>query len=108
MRLAGIDDAFELRVGQQPIGDDAGRQMRPIARLRRRDRSHRGRLHQPGRMRLRARNADRLQGVAFVERLADAAALGRRPVAGLVGELDGVGRDACRRSWPKLPNARTV
>ena len=38
-------------------------------------------------MRLRARDADRLERVAFVERLADEDAHGRRPVAGLVGEF---------------------
>ena len=88
MRLARIDDAFELGIGQQPVGDDGGRQMRAVGRLRRGDRGHRGRLHEPGRVRLRARNADRLQRVAFVERLADAGTpTARRPVAGLIGEL---------------------
>ena len=91
MGLAGIDDAFELGVGQQAVRDDTGGQMRPIARLGRRDRGHRGRLHELGRMRLRAGNADRLQRVAFIERLGDAAALGRLPVDGLIGEFDGLG-----------------
>ena len=75
MRLAGIDHAFELGVGQQAVGDDGRRQMRAIGGLGRRDRRHRGRLHEPGRMRLRSGNADRLKRVAFVERLGDAAAL---------------------------------
>ena len=39
MGLAGIDDAFELGIGQQAIGDDVRRQMRPIGRLGRRDRA---------------------------------------------------------------------
>ena len=80
MGLAGIDDALELGVGQQAVGDDIGRQMRPVAGLGRRDRGHRGRLHEPGRMRLRSGNTDRLKRVAFIERVGDAAALGRRPV----------------------------
>ena len=70
-----------------PSDDDGGRQMRAVGRLGRGDRRHRGRLHEPGRVRLRARNADRLERVAFVERLADEDAHGRRPVAGLIGEL---------------------
>ena len=60
MGLAGVDDAFELRVGQQAIGDESCRKMRPIGGLWRRDRGHRRRLHQLGRMRLRAGNTDRL------------------------------------------------
>ena len=51
MRLAGIDDALELGVRQQAIRDDVRRQMRPIGWLWRRDRGHRRRLHQLGRMR---------------------------------------------------------
>ena len=61
MRLAGIDDAFKLGVRQDAVGDDVRRQMRPIGWLWRRDRGHRRRLHELGRMRLRAGNADRLQ-----------------------------------------------
>src|SRR3546814_7065262 len=41
MRLAGVDDGFELRIGEKAIGDDVGRQPVPIARLGRRDRGHR-------------------------------------------------------------------
>ena len=55
MRLAGIDDAFELGVGQQAVVDDRIRQKRSIGRLRRRDRGHRGRLHERRRMGLGAR-----------------------------------------------------
>ena len=62
--------------------------MRPVRRLGRRDRGHRRRLDQPGRMRLRTGNTDRLKGVTFIKRLGDAAALGRLPVDGLVGEFD--------------------
>ena len=61
MRLAGIDDALELRVRQEAVRDDIGRQMRPVGWLWRRDGGHGRRLHEPGRMRLRTRNADRLQ-----------------------------------------------
>ena len=109
MRLAGIDDALELRVGQQAVGDDVRRKVRPIGRLRRRDRRHRGRLHQLGRMRLSAGNADRLKCIVFVERLGDPAALGRRPVDGLIGEFSrrgircgsrGAGRAHARRRGP--------
>ena len=50
MGLAGIDDALELGVGQQAVGDDVRRQMRPIAGLGRRHRRHGGRLHELGRM----------------------------------------------------------
>ena len=95
MGLAGIDDAFELGVGQEAIGDDVGRQVRPIGRLRRRDRGHRGRLHELGRMRLRTGDADRLQRVCLIERIGQAAALGRRPVDGLIGELDAAGLERC-------------
>ena len=31
MGLAGVDHAFELSVGQQALGNDGRRQMRPIA-----------------------------------------------------------------------------
>ena len=87
VRFAGIDDALELRIGQQALGDDIGRQAWPIARLRRCDGRHRRRLHQPCRMGLRTDNPDRLQLVSFVQRLGKAAALGRLPVHGLVGKL---------------------
>ena len=108
MRLAGIDDGFELGVRQQAVGDEVRRQVRPIGRLRRRDRGHRRRLHQLGRMRLRAGNTDRLQSVFFIERIREARALRRRPVDGLVGELDRLrfgerrigGRRASRRRAP--------
>ena len=42
MRLAGIDDGLKLRIGQQTVGDDVGRKVRPIGRLRRRHRRHGG------------------------------------------------------------------
>ena len=70
MRLAGIDDAFELGVRQQAVGDNVRRQMRPIGRLGRRDRGHRRGLDELGRMRLRAGNTDRLQAIFFIERIA--------------------------------------
>ena len=87
MSLAGIDDAFELGVRQHAVGDEVRRQMRPIGRLRRRNRGHRRRLHEPGRMRLRAGNTDRLQSVFFIKRIREARALRRRPVDSLIGEL---------------------
>ena len=91
MGLAGIDDAFELGVGEEASRDDIGRQMRAIGRLGRRDRGHGRRLHQSRRMRLRSGNTDRLKAVSFIKRLGDAPVFGRRPVDSLVGELD-----ACR------------
>ena len=65
MRLAGIDDALKLRVGEDCSCEQARRQMRAIGGTRRRDRGHGGRLHKLRRMRLRAREMDRLQRVAF-------------------------------------------
>ena len=118
MGLAGMDDAFELGVGQQAVRDDIGGQMRPIARLGRRHRRHRRRLHQPGGMGLRAGNTDRLQSVFFIKRIGDAAALDRRPVDGLIGEFDRLrlgrrGRDGGRarartRGRPRLTAGRRV
>ena len=90
MGFAGIDHAFELRVGEQPVGQHGRRQMRPVAGFGRRDRGHRRRLHEARRMRLRSGNADRLQDIALIERLGDAGALCRRPIAGLVSELGGL------------------
>ena len=90
MGLAGIDDAFELGVRQHAVGDEVRRQMRPIGRLRRRNRGHRRRLHEPGRMRLRTGNTDRLQSVFFIKRIREAGAVRGRPVDGLIGELHGL------------------
>ena len=94
MRLTGIDDALELGVREDASRDQARRQVRPVARRRRRDRRHRGRLHELRRMRLRLRDTDRLQRVAFVEarRQPAGSALGGFPVAGLIGELGDVRR----------------
>ena len=44
-------------------------------------------------MRYRARNADRLQGIALIQRLGDAAGLRGSPVDRLVGEFDTAGRN---------------
>ena len=93
MRLAGIDDALELRVAEQAVADDGGRQMRTVARLRRRHRRHRRRLNQSRRMRLRAGDADRLEGIPLIERVGDVAVFGLRPIARLVGKLDGFDRN---------------
>ena len=67
MRFAGIDRAFALRVRQNCSGQQTRRQMRPVGRARRRHGGHGGRLHELGRMRLRAGNMDRLQRIGFVE-----------------------------------------
>ena len=67
VRLAGIDDALELGVGEYPGGEQAWRQVRRIGRTRRRHRGHGDRLHQPGWMRSGVRDPDRLQPISFVE-----------------------------------------
>ena len=72
MGFARMDDAFQLGVGQQSLRDHLGRQMRAVAGVRRRDRGHGGRLHQPRRMRRCAGNPDRLQRVALIQRLVTA------------------------------------
>ena len=87
MGFASVDDALELRVREDAIRYDIGRQMRPIGWLWRRDRRHCSRLHEPCGMGLRAGNADRLQCVRFVERVGDLAGIGGRPVDGLVGDF---------------------
>ena len=97
MGLAGIDHRFQLRVGEDAVGDDVGRQPRPVAGPGRRDRGHGGRLHQLGRMGLRARNTDRLQSVFFIDGISDAAVLGRGPVHGLIDQLDAFGFDGRTR-----------
>ena len=98
MRLAGIDDAFELGVGQQAVTDDGGRQMRPIARHRRCDRGHRRRLHELGGVRLRTGNTDRLQSVFFIKRLGDPTALDRLPVHWRIIEFDAFGFEGLGRN----------
>jgi hypothetical protein len=75
--------------------------MRAIAWLRRRDRGHRGRLHQSGWMWLRSRNADRLKHVRLIKRVGEAARLRGRPIGHFVTELDACGlnrRDGKNRS----------
>ena len=102
MRLAGIDDALDLGVRQNAVRDDIGWQMWSVGRLWRRDGSHGRRLHEFGRMRLRARDADRLQRVSFIKRIGDLAGIRGHPVDWLVGdfgrhEIDGR-RDRRRRT----------
>ena len=70
VRLARVDDAFELGVGEQALGDDARGQMRPVGGLGRLDGSHRRRLHELGGMRLGALDADGLDAVGLVDRVA--------------------------------------
>ena len=104
--LARVDDALQLCFRQQALGEDAGWKVRSIGGLGRRDRGHRRRLHEPRRMRMRAGDADRLQGVVFVQHLAEPPALGRLPVHGLVGDLDGVavgGRRMAPTAWAAAP-----
>ena len=63
VRFAGIDDGFELGIGQQAVCDVC-LAARPVAGLGRRDRGHGRRLHQFGRMGLEPGMTDRLQSVA--------------------------------------------
>ena len=95
MRLAGIDHALELRVGQDIGGEQPRRQMWPIRGAGRGDRGHRGRLHELGGVRPRGRDPDRLQRVAFIEARGQTGGTGGRPVAGLVSEFDEI-RRGCR------------
>ena len=67
MGFAGINDALELRVGEDAGGEESRRQIRPVGGAGRGNRGHRGRLHELGRVRPRVRDPDRLQRVAFVE-----------------------------------------
>ncbi len=106
MGFAGIDDAFELGVRQQAVRDEIRRQMRAVARLGRRDRGHGRRLHQLGRMRLRAGNTDRLKRVFLIKRIGEPCALGRRPVDGLIGEF--VASPVWRWRRPGRPRPRDV
>ena len=50
MGLASIDDRLKLGIGQETVGSEIFGKMRAIRRLRRRDRRHRRRLNQRGRM----------------------------------------------------------
>ncbi len=104
--LAGIDHRLELGVRQHAIGDEAGGQTRPIAGLGRCDRGHRRGLHQLGRMGLRAGNTDRLEAILLVDRLAQASALGRRPIGRLIGEIDGLGVGDRRLGRPRCDRTR--
>ena len=88
MRLAGMDDGFELGVRQKSAGDDIRRQMRAIARRGGRDRRHRRRLHELGRMLQRAGNTDRLKRVFLIKRIGDFTAFRRRPCDRLVSKFD--------------------
>ena len=92
MRLAGIDDALELRVREDAGGEEARRQMRPVGGAGRRDRGHGGRLHELRRVRRGVGDVDRLQRVALIEAGGEASGRARRPVAGLIGELDEIRR----------------
>ena len=71
MRLAGIDDAFELGVGEVSAGDDTLRQMRPIGRPRRRDRRHGDGFDKFVGVRLRVQDVDRLQPIGLVDAVGD-------------------------------------
>ncbi len=87
--LAGIDQAFELSVGENAFGHQTLREMGPVGRLGRCHRGHGRGLDELRRMGLGARNDDGLDLVGFVERFGDRF-VSRCPVAGLIGELDRV------------------
>ena len=87
MGFAGIDHAFELGVGESAVGHEPRWQMRAIVRFRRRNGSHGGGLDEPGRMRLRAGNTDRLKRVFLIDRIGEMPALRRGPVDRFIGEL---------------------
>ena len=101
MGLAGMDHAFELGVGQQAVRNKIIRQVRTIGRLRRRNRGHRGRLHQPCWMRLRPWNADGLERVRFIKGIGDAARFPRCPIDHFIRELDA--RGLKRRDGDNVP-----
>ena len=90
MGLAGIDNAFELRVGQDAARKQPGRQMRPVGRARRCNRCHGSRLHQLGRVRTRHPEA----GSIAARSLRKGSSLKRvspgRPVAGFINKLDNI------------------
>ena len=111
VRFAGVDDALELGVGEQAIGNEVARKMWLIGRLRRRHRGHGGGLHEPGRMGLRSGNTNRLKRVSFIKRIRDSVAFRRLPVDGLISELDAGRFDVLRsgaalRSGVREPRAQ--
>lgn len=87
MRFAGIDDAHELGVREDAVRYDIGWQMRSVGWLWRYDGGHGCRLHELGRMRLRARDANRLQCVSLIKRVGDLAGIRGDPVDWLVGDF---------------------
>ncbi len=103
MGLAGVDQRLELRFGEQAGLDEARRQQRLVSGLGRSDRGHGGGLNQRRRMRPGAGDAQDLQGIGLVERLAErATGLWGRPVASRVGERNADGRCWVRctqRDW---------
>jgi hypothetical protein len=106
MGLAGIDHALEFRIGQKEIGDQPHRQTWLVGGFGRCHGGHGRRLDEPGRMRLRSGNTDRLQGATCIKRIGDATALGRLPLDGLGGEFDAgwFGGGDKGRDWPRCAN----
>ncbi|TWG96286.1 hypothetical protein L598_002700000160 [Mesorhizobium sp. J18] len=89
MCLASIDDRLKLGVRQEFV--DIDRKPRPIAWLRRRDAGHGRRLHQLGRVRLRAGNTDRLKAVFLIDGIGKSACFTGLPVDRLIGERQALG-----------------
>ena len=69
MRLAGVDDGFKLRQGQQALVDDVFGEVWRVGGCRRLDRSHGGGLHQRAGMFLGARDGEALRFVRLENRV---------------------------------------
>jgi hypothetical protein len=91
MRLTRVDHGLELRVGQQAVAQDGGREFRAVGGFRGRNGRHGRRLHELGRVRCRAGDVDRLQAEGLINGIRQARAdpaLGRIPQG--VGEVCGL------------------
>src|SRR3546814_18973333 len=116
--VTGVDQRFELSVGQHPFVDYTGRQLRNVRRPRCGNRAHGDRFHQSGRMRGCTGNGDaawptrqvhphRLTGrygfsndgeadIESAERLGGPADRGRKPGSvRKTAEQDGAGKGWC-------------
>ena len=69
MRIARVDDAFDLRRGKMPVRDEGLRQDGTISRHGRRDRGHGGGLDKCGRVQRCAVDPDRLQVIGLINRV---------------------------------------
>ena len=69
MRIARINDAFELRRGEEAVRDKGFRQEWAVGWHGRRNRGHGGGLHKCCRMLPRAVDPDRLQVIGLIDRV---------------------------------------